>query len=190
MPLEIEAKLQVDSHEAVRRSLGERGAVALGRVLETNRILDRADGKLRAAGAALRVRTTEPVNDGSGSTTLTFKGPIQQSGLKRRQEIEVQVSDARSILDLLGALGFVEVMVYCKCRESYRLERCRVELDEVPLLGDFVEIEGPDERSIAGVRDRLGLGDLAHIAESYIGLLVAHCERTGRNWRRIDFENE
>lgn len=190
MPLEIEAKLQVDSHEAVRRSLGEHGAVALGRVLETNHILDRADGKLRAAGAALRVRTSEPVNEGSSGAALTFKGPIQQSGFKRRQEIEVQVSDVRSMLDLLGALGFVEVMVYCKRRESYRLERCRVELDEVPLLGQFVEIEGPDERSIEGIQTRLGLGDLAHIAESYIGLLVAQCERTGRNWRRIDFEGE
>jgi adenylate cyclase class 2 len=190
MSVEIEAKLRVESHDPVRRSLGDLRAVTLGQVIETNHTLDRADRKLGAAGAALRLRTTEPVQEGSGGTTLTFKGPVQRSSFKRREEMEVHVADAQAMLDLLGALGFVEVMAYRKRRESYRLEQCRVELDEVPLLGNFVEIEGPDEASIRHVQDRLGLAGVKHIAAGYVSLLADHCARTGQDPRWIDFPDE
>ena len=187
MSLEIEAKFRVASHEPVRRKLGERGAAALGRVLETNHLLDRAGGELRAAGSALRVRTAEPLQGGAGEATLTFKGPIQPGSVKQRQEIEVRVSDAEVTLALLEALGFAEVMVFRKRRESYRLDLCRIELDELPRLGRFVEIEGPDQRSIEDARRRLDLGDVEHLHSTYVDLLAAHCQRYGGDQRWIDF---
>ena len=42
MPLEIEAKLKVDSHAAVQAKLRAVGAERLGQVLETNHIFDNA----------------------------------------------------------------------------------------------------------------------------------------------------
>jgi adenylate cyclase class IV len=49
-----------------------------------------------------------------------------------------------------------------------------VELDELPHLGCFVEIEGPDEQSVLAVRDRLGLAGPG-ITKSYLAMLDAHC---------------
>jgi len=189
MALEIEAKFQVDAHHPVQARLQAAGAVPLGRVIETNHIFDDAGGRLRKGGAALRVRALEPLDGGQADTTLTFKGPVLPGHLKRRTEIEVSVAQAPAMLELLAALGFVEVMVYRKRRESHRLGRCRVELDELPWLGLFVEIEGPDEQTIGRVQQDLGLADCAHLPESYVGLLAAHCARAGRDCRRIDFPN-
>ena len=44
-------------------------------------------------------------------------------------------------------------------------------LDDLPGLGSFVEIEGPDDKSITDAQRNLGLADLPHILESY-ALLV------------------
>ncbi|HUU82306.1 MAG TPA: class IV adenylate cyclase [Phycisphaerae bacterium] len=189
MGLEIEAKLRVESHEPLRRKLAALGTDIVGRVRETNHILDSADGSLRSSGSALRVRANQPADGGSATATVTFKGPVQPGAVKRREEIEASVDDPVAMLELLRALGFVEVMTYRKRRESYRLDNCRIELDEVPMLGCFVEIEGPDERAIRRVQQRIGLADLEHIPKSYIALLSEHCHRTGRDPRDIDFDD-
>ena len=58
-----------------------------------------------------------------------------------------------------------------KKRRLWRLSDCEVALDELPLLGCFVEIEGPDERTIADVQKTLGLSLLPHIQKSYAALM-------------------
>ncbi|MCP4249532.1 MAG: class IV adenylate cyclase [bacterium] len=188
MATEIEAKLRVDSHDEVRSALQRHRAVALGRVLETNHILDSADSRLRAEGGALRLRINAPIGGGAAGAVLTFKGPIESGRFKRRRELETGLDDPTAALELLSALGFVEVMVYTKRRDSYRLGDCRVEFDEVPLLGHFVEIEGPDESAIDHVQRQLGLGERDHVPSSYIALLQEHCRQLGRDSRRIDFK--
>ncbi len=45
-------------------------------------------------------------------------------------------------------------------------------MDELPLLGSFLEIEGPDDKKIADVQKNLGLANLPHITESYASLVA------------------
>ena len=61
----------------------------------------------------------------------------------------------------------------------------QVELDELPLLGTFVEIEGPDEKTIHQVQQRIGLSEHRHIEASYLSLLSDFCRRTGSSSRRV-----
>jgi predicted adenylyl cyclase CyaB len=187
MSWEIEAKLPVDSLAPTRQALADLAATPLGRVAETNHILDAVDGRLRHSGCALRLRVNQSVDGGRPEARLTFKGPVQSGRLKRRPEIELVVADPRRALELLGALGFVEIMLYRKRRESHRLENCRIELDEMPYLGCFVEIEGPDEDTIVRVQNRIGLAGAAHQPRSYVALLRDYCEHGGLDPRRIDF---
>jgi len=179
MATEIEAKLRVTSHDPVRAALAEIGAEPVGSVLETNHILDGADGSLHARGAALRVRASRPLGGGPERVTLTYKGAVEPGRLKRRQEIEVGVAAAAELLELLQHLGYVQVLEFEKRRDSFRLGGCRVELDRLPRLGCFVEIEGPDEEAVRQAQLRVGLGHLAHIPASYVSLLIDHGERTG-----------
>ena len=94
--------------------------------------------------------------------------------MKSREEIEVDVADAAGTMRLLGALGFEPVFVFEKRRESWRLNDCQVELDEVPHLGHYVEIEGPAEAAIASVQAALGLADSTPIKSGYIALLTQY----------------
>lgn len=180
MAREIEAKIRVASHEPVRRRLGELGAKRLGCVLETNRIFDRSDGSLRNRGCGLRVRTTMPLDGkGTGTTTLTYKGPVQPGAFKSREELEVSVSNADTLAQLLFQLGCVQILQFEKRRESWLLGECRIELDEPPHIGLFVEIEGPDDAAIRAAIDSLGLADEPHVSASYVRMLADYCAEQG-----------
>ena len=170
MDLEIEAKIKVDSHDAVRARLKEMGAVYLGKARETNRILDRKK-KLRKAGCGLRVRQIEVLDGDPGSSSITFKGSVQPSDLKVRSEINVGVNDAEAAARIFEALGFEPFIIFEKIRESWQLGDCRIELDEVPLLGTFVEIEGPSESAVNKTKSELGFNDAKTITQSYVKML-------------------
>ena len=172
MGLEIEAKLRVESHDPIRQKLAELGAEPLGTVMETNHILDVADGGLRSAGSGLRIRTSKPIDGDVPTTTLTYKGPVEEGPFKKRQELELEIGSSAKCLELLAALGFTSVLVFKKRRESYALDAARIELDELPSLGRFVEIEAAQENTISSIQKQLGLGALAHIRQSYAALLA------------------
>lgn len=173
--MELECKLAVDSHEPVRDALRTAGATRVGRVREFNRLFDRADGSLRAAGCGLRVRqVTLLEGDGPGSS-VTYKGPVQKGAFKLREEIETSVADPAAMEKLLIALGFKVHVAFEKLRETWRLGGCLVELDELPQLGEFVEVEGPDDASIKLVIKQLHLEKAIHIRENYVTLVA----RTG-----------
>ena len=103
----------------------------------------------------------------SEKAILTYKGKREKHKFKKRQEIEVEVGDAVSAEKIILAVGFEKLVTVEKKRALWRLEGCRVCLDEVVLLGEFVEIEGPDEEKIKEVQKRLMLEELPHIVESY-----------------------
>ncbi len=169
MCVEIEAKIKVDSLAQVECKLVELGAKFVAEQLQSDSLLDDARTTLLSTDRCLRLRR-QVVGD-SERNILTYKGGKEQSHFKRRQEIETEIKDAEAMRRLLSELGYEEVMVVDKKRRLWRLDRCEVALDELPLLGCFVEIEGPDEKEIADVQERLGLSDLPHIAQSYAHLI-------------------
>ncbi len=183
MALEIEAKIRVDHHGPVRDKLRELGAEPLGRVLETNDIFDGADGALRRTGRGLRVRRTQEDGSGASNTILTVKGPVMPGPYKTREEYEVGVDDLESARRALAALGFVRILSYQKYRDSWKLDDCRVELDEPPHIGLFVEIEGSSDEAVRRVQGRLGLGDAPHVQASYVRMLSEVCDREGHGER-------
>ena len=185
MGVETELKMKVDSHERVRAALRASGAMGVGSVMEINRFFDKPDRALLAEDRGLRIRT----NAGSEQTThiVTYKGPREKGPMKRREEIEFSVDDPQAAAQVLTALGYQLVLAFEKRRESWELGGCKVELDEVPHLGTFVEIEGADEKSIAAVQKMLRLEESASIADSYIALLMAWREQNNIAHREIRF---
>jgi predicted adenylyl cyclase CyaB len=175
MSLEIEAKFKVDSHEPVRERLRAARAAFIERGLEVNQLFDRPDGSLRRRGHGLRIRSFD-VEGGPTRATLTVKGPRLSGPLKKREEAEIEFTDAEVGVRVLELLGFVRVLRYEKRRESWRLSRCRIELDEPPHLGLYVEIEGPDEKSIVRVQRQLDLVHAEHVPSSYVTMLADYCD--------------
>lgn len=187
MPVEMEAKLKVDRLEPTRQRLQQLGAVRTGNHLETNALYDTTDAALEKADRGLRIRSRVDLDDGSEDAILTFKGPGQPGPFKNREEIETHVADPNAMAGVLNALGYHEVLSFQKKRESWGLEGCHVELDEIPHLGCFVEIEGASETIITDLQRKLGLEGIASIRKSYIGLLLKWLKEQGREERTIVF---
>jgi adenylate cyclase class 2 len=170
MYTEIEAKLKVDSLQEVKRKLDELGAEFLAEQLQTDYHFDDVNSELTKTDRCLRLRRQMVAN--SESFFLTYKGAKEKSNFKKRQEIETEIKDVDSARKLLSALGYEKVLVVEKRRRLWRLGDCEIALDRLPLLGDFVEIEGPDDENIAEAQRSLGLADVPHIEESYASLVA------------------
>lgn len=189
MALEVEAKIKVDSHLVVRNRLEQLGAVFVGAVLECNRLFDKPSGVLRRKGRGLRIRSCRALIGQTPAATLTYKGPKQPGPIKTRKELETVVQSPKAAKAILRALGFTEVLRFEKRRETWQFDGCTIELDEVPHLGCFVEIEGEDQLHVQRVQNALEMGHMETIKTSYIGLLLRHCQEHGLPADRILFEH-
>ncbi|MGA2173144.1 MAG: class IV adenylate cyclase [Sedimentisphaerales bacterium] len=185
MHIEIEAKLKVGSLPAVVKKLKAAGARFVGKHIQTDTYFDDGKSSLRKSDSALRVR--RQLIGRKEQVIVAFKGPKRKGRFKQRQEIQFEVSDARLAEMLLAAIGYKKALVFQKKRDVWLLGGCEVALDELPLLGSFVEIEGPDEKKIAAVQKKLGLSDLPHIADSYAVLMTKQLRRHGRKNNRVFF---
>ncbi len=186
--VEIEAKMAVEDHDAVRSALVASGARQVSKVFEINHILDTADHALQRSGKGLRVRVNRNLADQSEDVVLTIKGPLQPGPLKSREENELTVASVDEALRFLGTLGYGPVFTFEKHRETWELADCKVELDELPRLGRFVEIEGPGESAVMRVRESLGLSARPAIKASYVSLLIEHLKEQNLPANEAAFE--
>jgi adenylate cyclase class 2 len=187
MPVEIEAKMSVEGFDATRAKLKELQARLLGRYLETNSFFDIADRSLLAADKGLRLRLKRNADTGEEQHIITYKGPRHPGPLKSREEVELMVEGSAEAVKLLECLGYHKVLSFEKRRESYALETCEVELDEVPYLGTYVEVEGPSEQQVLHVRQMLGLGERPLIKAGYVSMLTSYLQERGKPQREIKF---
>ena len=165
-PREIEVKFRLDGRTAFEERLAAAGAGREGTESERNVLFDDEAGSLKAAGCALRLRTT-----GRGAL-LTYKGKASFSGgVKSRLELESAVGKPGAISALLAELGYVPQFTYEKRRTTWRFpdpSRPLVVVDETP-LGLFAEIEGADA-AVRALAAELGVSESAFLPESYVGL--------------------
>lgn len=167
--MEIEAKLKVDSFEPVLTRLSELGALNKAPEKQSDIYFDDAGLSLRKADKGLRLRIAE--SNGSEKLTLCYKGPREDRLYKTRDEIELTVTEYKAAVDFVSALGYQQVLTVTKNRQVWEIGNCEVALDEVDMLGKFVEIEGRSEKKISEVREKLGLDKLKQINETYACLL-------------------
>ncbi|MBN2584355.1 MAG: class IV adenylate cyclase [Planctomycetes bacterium] len=177
MSTEIEAKVRIDDAAAIDRRCRDLGAVYGGQWRQLDRFFDHPDRRLLESDSALRMRTDEPLDDTAQKigrrVLLTYKGPRRVGRTKVRTEYEVEVADPETMTRILGKLDYIETFSYEKRRRTWRLGAAEVTLDEVPDLGLFVEAEAPDEETVEETFERLGLGPLPRITDSYVRMLFA-----------------
>jgi len=175
---EIEAKLKVDSLPEIESRLERLGAEFIAEQLQMDTHFDDASVTLKNADRCLRLR--RQIVGGKTRFLLTYKGAKEKSNFKKRQEIEVEIMDADSTEKLLSALGYEGKLSVEKKRRLWKLGGCEVALDQLKVLGDFVEIEGPDDKQIAHVQENLGLADLPHIPKSYASMIMEEYNQSGK----------
>lgn len=171
---EVEIKLPVAGVDEGRRALRAAGfQVSRRRVFEANVILETAGQGLRRSGSLLRVR------EAGSQGLLTFKGPALPGKHKDREELEVGVEDSRTLLDILGRLGYKPAFRYEKYRTEYRRpgESGLATLDETP-IGVYLELEGAPGWIDRTAR-KLGFKESSYISASYYALYADSCRKHG-----------
>ena len=170
--LEREIKLKFAGAAEARAAIIAAGATPIrGRRLQEDCLLDTPDEPLRRRRCVLRVRIE------AGKSLLTFKGPVQPSPMKLREEIETVVGDGDALLHVLEELGFTVWFRYQKYREEFAFGDVIVALDETP-IGIFVEVEGGED-GINDMAAALGRTAADYLADSYRTLFCRYCEAEG-----------
>ncbi len=187
MPVEIEAKIKVENLASTRAKLESLAAKYIGDYREINAIFDTEDRALLAEDKGLRVRTARNPKTQTETCTVTFKGPRKHSAMKSREETEMKVESFTAATHLLKQLGFTQILSFEKKRQSWELNGCKVELDELPHLGCFVEIEGSSEKAIEKVQETLGLGQSPIVKTAYVGLMMTYLQDRGESDRTVRF---
>ncbi len=189
---ETEAKIKVADFRSVREALARAGAEHRGTFVQTDTYFDSPRGHLLEGGTGLRLRQVEHVDGRAGQDVrplLTYKGPVDPSSrFKRREETQTHVASPAQMRRILEVLGVEPAVILQKRRSTYRLGECLVELDELPALGCFVEIEGPDEAAIEGICRRLALTG-EHIHASYLSLARNDTRAPDGSCRRLVFDD-
>jgi adenylate cyclase class 2 len=179
---ELEVKFNLSGRQKMEERLAGKAVLRAPRVHEVNLRLDTPDHALLYTGRLLRLRQDT-------RSRLTYKGPgSEQGGARLRQELEFTVSDFDTTLHLFEALGYTIVLMYEKYRTTYELGEVEVVVDETP-IGDFLEIEGPDGKSIRQAANELGLDWEKRILDSYTMLFEHTRASLGFKFRDMSFEN-
>jgi len=191
---EVEMKLRAD-HDQLREQLTAMDADHVGGVTQADTYYDAPDRDFAETDEAFRVRheTTHGGggrdSDRSGVSTndervlLTYKGPLVDDRSKTREEAETRVAEEAQLRAILAGLGYEPAATVQKKRDRYEVGGCRVTLDRVDEVGEFVEVEHHDpvaETEIEGAREavtdllvELGLDPEERIQTSYLGLVLA-----------------
>ncbi|MEX2212900.1 MAG: class IV adenylate cyclase [Phycisphaeraceae bacterium] len=189
MPVEIEAKMRLHDIAALETKLAAAGGVRGLELVEINTFFDTPRGDLKAGDQGLRVRLERSTDGEYEKATITHKGPRAHGRLKMRSETEIEVSDAKAAAELLAALGYASVLSFEKRRVKWSMDGCSIEIDTLPYLGHFVEIEGPSEAIVLSVRKNLGLEGQPMISASYISLLVTYLTEHNIITEHVGFES-
>jgi adenylate cyclase class 2 len=180
--LEREIKLRFTSAEEARAAVVDAGCTPrLGRRLQSDALLDTDDEQLRRRRCVLRVRVE------NGKSRLTFKGPVQPSTVKVREEHETLVGDGEVLLRIFEELGLHVWFRYEKYREEFSHEDVIVAIDETP-VGVFVEIEG-GEHGIETMAAALGRSREDYILDSYRSLFLRHKDALGLDQSDMVFDD-
>lgn len=180
--LEIEVKFFLEDIETIRERLIQSGADSNGRNFERNICFDNEDDGLFLSDSLLRLRKDD-------RATLTYKAKPDAGDreFKVLKELEVEVSDFETMLNILCALGFHQSQSYEKYRETFTIGDAKLCLDQMP-FGNFLEIEGGKDE-IRNLAQQIGMQWSRRIIGNYRFLFDIIKQRLLLSFSDITFEN-
>ena len=173
MATEIELKLKVDDLDPIRERLRLAHAKPRGVRFEINAFFDTPAASLKSGGNGLRLRSMRDLATNVVTNVITFKGPATGDAVKSREEIEFEVGDFEDAALLLQRLGYLPTLSFEKRRQTWELDECLIELDELPHFGTFVEIEAANVALINAARTKLALIQVEPVLAGYASMFGA-----------------
>ena len=155
MPKEIEIKfIEIDKAERIKKIL------ELGTIKEYETDLQSQhfeSEKLGLSGSDsskkyLRVRTKDD------KVFLTYKGPVQKGELHIREEIEIVTDSYDKTITIFEKLELKSAPIFQKKRTHFSLgEEIHFEIDEVPGIPPYLELETKTEKQMYEICNKLSI---------------------------------
>ena len=99
--------------------------------LQVNTLIDSSSNPIKdSVDAYLRIRETKDLLNVKSNVVLTLKKNIKNRELRENIELNSEIEDKDTVLEILKNLGFNKVEVGHKKRRSYMLKGARIDLDE------------------------------------------------------------
>lgn len=134
--IEVEFKYWSPGNDKVEKALARLGAKKISEETMEDVYFSHPGRDFGKTDEALRLRNK------SDGVELSYKGPrMKIERAKAREEINLKIDNALSAQRIVERLGFTEICTVKKKRISYRLEKLRIDVDNVEGLGEFVELE-------------------------------------------------
>lgn len=152
MVKELEVKvLNVDLDE-MEQKLKSLGAILTSKEEQLNRLIDSKDNFIQKnLDSYIRIRETKSLLNKDIKITLTLKKNISREGIRENIEINTDIMDIDSMLEILGHLGYNVIQEGFKKRTSYTLGNVRFDLDiwdKNTYPYPYMEIEVNDEEEL------------------------------------------
>jgi len=146
--IEVERKYKIASLIELRRKLKRLGARRLGSKTEVDTYYSPPHQTFLGRPRYLRLRETV-----QGRRTWTQFEYHEAYAHFAAREHEVVVAEPRVLRYILKELKFVTELTVSKRRETWRVKKVQVELDQVRGLGQFIELEvmGQGQRAALGL---------------------------------------
>ena len=163
--LEVEVKARVPGFSEIEEKLKNLNARFIKTETQEDIYFAHPSRDFGETDEAARVRK---IND---KFFLTYKGPKIDAETKTREEIEIPVEE--NIIIILEKLGFTKWRTVRKERKTYKLNDLTICLDDVPGLGNFMEIETKEyenKNKIFELFRKLGVDKKDCITKSYAEL--------------------
>ncbi|HCP08926.1 MAG TPA: class IV adenylate cyclase [Candidatus Moranbacteria bacterium] len=135
--IEVEIKARIKNIEEVRKKVVEAGAIFVKREEQTDAVFGHPsmldENKMVVEGGYIaRIREADE------KIELTFKEIVRKKG---KIEIGSNIGSIEIGKSFLNRLGFEEAFVVHKFRDIFKLDDFEIALDDVDLLGEFIEVE-------------------------------------------------
>ncbi len=151
MQTEIEVKFLNVDHDKVRTKLKDLGATLEHPMrLMRRAMFDFPDKRFKKSVDFQRLR----IRDEGDRVTVTYKQG--QTGSSYDKEIETTVGSFDSMKALFESVGLISHSTQESKRETWCVGSVEVVLDEWPWIQPYLEIEGPDEKSVKEIAEKLG----------------------------------
>lgn len=179
---EIETKFKIYDPAALRRKIKKIKAEFISKNLEED--IYYCFPGCKNSKMVVRLRT---IRKKTGIFTVKLPPKtIKEKTFKTRDEYEIAVKKPLKYNALLEKLGLKKWLLKEKIRETYKLGKSKILLDELPHIGYFCEIEGP-KSDIRRISSMLGLSLKNASAQTYKDLFDRYRKKVKRPGLKMVF---
>lgn len=140
---EIETRTIIENIDEIKNNLNELGFINKGKFIQHDIMLDTPNAEIFNSMRKLRIRIE------TDKAELTYKGKFEdRDDLAKRIELNINIdkSDIEKYIKIFSDIGYPVCFQIKKTRELWKKDNIKVTIDNWPIVGNMLEIEGEEEQ--------------------------------------------